>query len=892
MSMIRLRAGDLPIPPLVRLAPLQIADTDSGSRIKITGDEALNKFSTRMIGAWFELRIRNADLRRVQNNFLGSGFEQGHVVQNGPDAILLFRLVGGASARVVPGANSIEVIVSLAIKPALSASTAPQPQTPALPSTLNLTLAAVAPVPGLSNIYSPGLLTVVISDEPPPPLQRITPNPPAPSLHKFTLALTTAPMPVLSNFSLLEPVRVAILDGPPPPLQTAKNPVLSPPRLKPTPTANSAPSPGEVAPAESAKPTDAALATATENEPPIDPTKPAPAQINLPKAPLPGRRGRPPLSQERRVELSGVISIDYAKTNQSTTPVSDGIGNPIKNRAHNFGVGLDMHLGTFIIDPRFLKLSLDSGFTTNRGGFDEFSTRQGNKGAGVYVDFLPTSQYPFRFHFTRQNTNFLEQQISSASTGRRSLGFDWSLRKPHWPNLSVNFEDTSYASRFAASSSFKSQSKNLSLSLTDNLKGWEINSNFSRQSATEGITDLKTDLDFLRFDARRQLSSKSNLFVNSFFEQLHFNNPRTRLGQDFSFFDVHTDLSVQQTKKLSYRASHQFYYSSNDQTALATNDAGVHREVKGDAALAKSITSFNAAQGQVNYRLRPALLFSSTASARFISMPETRTENASRFLDFTASISWNKRIGFAETRASFVEGLTHVRSSFGLGHGVQFRSYSVGISMGSVKRALVTADCNSTSRPDAFQIGGFFSQKYFNVAVETHALSRFQIRASGGLNQLDYLTASGRENLKTTTYSLSIDDKWFTVLLNHNSNNGVRDIFLVPLTLDNTRIFRVLPIDSLLRDPLLNGSSVFTLGLLRFKPREGLDVEIRYLKDKVLFARTSDVFTQQFDVLARYKIGKVTLTSGLIVFQQNTEGLFRRDRNYFFVRLSRPFTLF
>ena len=996
------------LPGLTSLSSLQVTDMASGSRVTIGANQRLNRYSSRYVGDWFEVRIQDAEAREVRANFEGAGFQAGHVVQSGSDAVLLFRVQTGVGVNVVPAGDRLEVNFLTAARPLLvNAKSAEFNSAPAqipaknleLPALSKLKLEGIVSAPPLSFASEAHRMsTVLVSEEPPPPPKAIAKNPPPPLVLNMSFATKVSapplnfpsetyrmptvliseeppppPKPIAKTPPALLVLNVSFAttvsgpqlnfpseayrmptvliseEPPPPPKLIAKNPLPPPslrlnvattipiamtavtgdlPRLLPTVSLPDEPPPPpapirsasenaaierssvvpNAAPTAADKPvekTEAAEAaklaaadvgtvTETENSAPVDPTKPAPAQINLPKAPLPRPRGRASLSPERRIELSGVVSIDYSKTNQTTTPETGAFGNAIKNRGHNFGVGLDMHLGTFLMDPRFLKLSFDTGFTTNRGGFDEFATRQGNKGAGLYVDFLPTSQYPFRFHFTRQNTHFLEQQISSASTGRRSLGFDWSLRKPHFPNLSVNFEDTSYASRFVASSSFKSQSKTLSLSLTDKVKGWDVNSNFSKQSATEGITNLKTGLDFLRFDARRQLSSKSNLFVNSFFEKLHFDNPRTRLGQDFSFFDVHTDFSLQQTEKLSFRAAHQFYYSSNDQTATSTeNKLPATSDVPAPtSAPLKSVTSFNSALGQVNYRLWSALQISGTASARFISTPETKAETATRFLDFTAGISWNKRLGFAETRASFVEGVTQVRSSFGESRGVQFRSYSAGLSMGKVSRALVTADFNSTSRPDAFQIGGFFSQRYFDVAVETHAVSRFQIRASAGQNLLDYLTASGREHLHTSTYSLSIDDKWFTVLLSHNSNSGVRDVFLVPITLDNTRIFRLLPVDSLLRDPLLNGAGVFTLGLVRFKPRRGLDVEIRYLRDKVLFARTNDVFTQQFDILARYKLGQITLTSGLIFFQQDTEGLFRRDRNYFFFRLSRPFTLF
>jgi len=985
-TMARSRIDDPSKTSLVLLSEIQVTDTDSGSQITIAADDALGEISTRVIGTWFEIRIRHADTSRTQRNFAGRGFDLGHVVQSGSVAVFLFRLRRGATARAVPESNSVRVIVSLATPPGWNwSNTSLRDQSLSSPANLllplrsgsrrgevesasrpesiravnlndlpplsrKITITETAPIIPVSNFVSMPVPKVVISDQPPPPAQiansRLPPalrkldltqesvvpalnfsktlplvgplqlviskeppsppnvatkTPPLPSRRPNVSLTSSAPIPIVLDAGIFAASSVVPItdDSPPPPapikVASDKAPVLKS-SVTPDRMTEEANKPVEKTESESElatpAPVDTGAVTESESAKVVDPTKPAPAQINLPKGPLPQPRGRAPLSSEKRFELSGVISIDYSKTNQSTTPDRAGFGNAIKNRGRNLGLGLDMHLGTFVIDPRFLKLSFDTGFTTNRGAFDEFSTRQGNKGAAFYLDFLPTSPYPFRFHFTRQNTNFLETQISSASTGRRSLGFDWSLRKPRWPNLSVNFEDTSYASRFVASSAFKSQSGTLSLSLTDNVKGWDVNSNFSKQSATEGITNLKTDLNFLRFDARRQLSKKSNLFVTSFFEKLHFNNPRTRLAQEFSFFDIHSDFSLQQTKKLSFRASHQFYYSSNDQVAMPSDPGAHEQRITPDQPPPRSVTSFNSAQGQINYRVFPALNFSGSASARFIATPESTSETAARFLDFTASIAWNKRLGFAETRASFVEGITHVRSSFGQSRGVEFRSYSAGISMGRISRALVTADFSSTTRPDAFQIGGSFSQKYFNVAVETHAVSRFRIRASVGENLLDYATASGSEHLKTATYSLSVDDKWFTVLLNHNSNSGVRDVFLAPITLDNTRIFRVLPIDSLVRDPLLNGSAVFTLGLVRFKPRNGLDLEIRYLRDKVLFARTNNVFTEQFDVLARYKLGKITLTGGFIVFQQDTEDLFRRGRKYFVFRLSRPFTLF
>ena len=887
------------------LMPFDIVPNELGCVFTIKSDRSLRGYSSRHIGEWFEVRIFNADARKVERNFSGAGLQSGRVVQSGSDAVFLFRLEKNHKAIVTREGDGIAVNFFSAAGLAATVN-APVKATPSssaenldLPRLRKIVLESAAVAPPVAVVSAEVLLatTVMRSEAPPPPPRLVQPGLPRLRTQLILSNAITPPVPASLREVLGTPL-VVETDAPPPPppkssgVRSGSEPTEVTNDTATTPKENGS---GKLASDAETAPSSVSVEDSPDKEPisppPIDPNKPAPATISLPQGPAPQPRSRAPLSQERRFELTGVISLDYSKTNQTGTPEGVNFGEPIKNRAHNFGVGLDLHFGTFMIDPRFLKLSFDSGFTTTRGAFDELTTRQGNKGASLYIDFLPTSPYPFRFHYTRRNTHLLEQQIASASSGRSSLGFDWYLRKPNLPNLSINFEDNDYTSRFIASSSFKSQSKTLSISVNDNVKGWDINSNFNRQTGTEGVTDLKTNLNFLRFDARRQLSKKANLFVSSFFEKLRFDSPRTKLGQDFSLFEVHSDLAVQPTKKLSLRAAHQFYYSGDDQIAEPTDGATVHNVVPSPPS-PKSVTSFQAVHGQVNYRVWPSLSVVGSGSARFIRTPQIQSESVKRFVDLTAGVSWNKRLGFTETRASFVEGLTQVASNSGAEHAVHFRTYSAGLSMGTVGRALVTLDFNATSRPDTFLRGGFYSQKNFSASLETRAISRFQIRGSLGANAIDYVTASGREHLRTTTYSMSVDDKWFTVLLNHNANRGVRDVFLVPITINDARVFRVLPVDSLIREPLLNASGGFTLALARFKPRNGLDFEVRYLKDRAIFARTNDVFTQQFDVLARYKVGKVTLTSGLIFFTQETERLFRRDRNYFFVRLSRPFTLF
>jgi hypothetical protein len=589
--------------------------------------------------------------------------------------------------------------------------------------------------------------------------------------------------------------------------------------------------------------------------------------------------------------------------------------------SNDLGVGLDLNLGTYLLDPRFLKFSLGTSFFWDRGAYDEFGTRQKNTGINFYTEFLSTSQYPLRFHYTKQDSNFLEEQISSTTSGRSSLGFDWSLRKPKLPALSVSFDKTSYDSTFLASSAFKSKARTLTLNLTDRYRGWDINSNYSNQIASGGLTNLETSLNLARFDARRQLTRKSTLFFNSYFEKLHFSNPVTGLNQRFSFVDFHTDFSSKLSDKLEARITQQFYYNTSvDESLLTLNlpatpegksaaSTGQSGRIKTDSSLIltssgsnltganqlaaphKTSTSFQAFEGELSYRLWAGLSVNGTAGARLIKRADSLLEYATRFFDFSGTISWSRKIRFADTRASYQEGLEYVRTSFGNTRRVEFRSYSAGLSTGNIKRAQFTVDYGFSTRPDLFQIGGSFTQQYFNAGVESRALRSFQIRATVGEDHLDYLNSNGRERFNQAAFSASLDHKRFTVLLARNARTGSRDIFLVPISLSRSQVFIVLPVNSLVRDPLLNTASAFSLALVRVRPRRNLDVELRYLNDRLLFVGRNDVFVKHFDLLVTYKIGKVYVTGGAISYRQMTAGLSSNDRNYYFFRVSRPFKI-
>ena len=612
----------------------------------------------------------------------------------------------------------------------------------------------------------------------------------------------------------------------------------------------------------------------------------APVKNSVPVAtalPTKGARG------EKRFELSGAVYVGYNNSSARTVALyADGFstsGNRTKSNELSFG--LDLHLGTYLLDPRFIKLSGDVSFARDKGSFDDFKTRNGIRGLGFAVDFLPASPYPLRFRFVKQNSNFLGRQGETTNSERSIFGFSWQLRKPAFPSIAVNYDNISYNSRFLASSFFKTDGRTFSVTATDTFQGWNLNSSYNYQSTVEGLTNLKTRQHFLQFQARKELSKKFDISIGSFFEKLRFANFTNRSEQDASFFNVHTDLNFRPTDRLSARLSHRFYYNANDLRYAPGNNGNNQPSAPVDTT-----SNFNSFGGELTYRLFPGLTLGATTSGNFIKSPGNTFESSTQMLDISGTITWNKKIKSAYLRAGALEGIAYARSNFGNQRNIKFRSYNAGLTFGNVERALVSADYNYSYRPDIFQIGGFFSENNFSLSITSQLLRPFRLNASIGDNKLVYLTSRGREGFDRVFYSAGIEHRLFTLQFARNVNDGARFVFSTTFPMLTDRLFIVLPRDTLIRDPFSRTRGSYTSALFRIQPRQDLTIDLRFLDDRALFVRNNDVRVKQFDILATYKLGKFIFSGGASRRQQMTEGLFSRTRNYYFFRAARTFTIF
>ncbi len=582
------------------------------------------------------------------------------------------------------------------------------------------------------------------------------------------------------------------------------------------------------------------------------------------------------VAQEQKLNLSGLFHLGSTRT-RVVSRFTDGPR--IENRATTMDWGLDLNVRTYILDPRFIRLSLELSFFRGSGRIDDTETRQSATGGSFYLDLLSTSHYPFRFHFIDQDSSYLQGRLSSAETARRSVGFDWALKKPKVPPLFIRYDSSRYDHEFFPRTTFESRAKSFFMGTRGSYRGWDTRVNYDRQSAIEPFTQLGTALDALRGDVRRELRPDSILSVNGLYQNVRFSNERTGWRQDLPFFHVRTDLNTKHSEKLSSQFFHQYY-----RAGLGTNGFG--REAGAAAAAV-----FNQLGAQVSYRPLPSITLGQSTDAAFLRAFDPVVESATGFVNLSATASWQKKIKAVMARAGYLRGLSYARSNLGDSRPISFDGHNAGFDVGEKRYALFSADYGGTRRPDLFEIGGRFSQRYGRAAVETAAPRLFELRASAGLSHTEYLTSRGRERFRTWSYSASLLHRIFTVQASRNINIGLRNLLLAPLPIEPGRLFRTLPVEVLVRAPFSRSSGVYTLGSVGVRPHRSIELDFRYFRQRLLFPTTPSVLLNNYEALASYRVGRFVISAWAAYYRENTELPSVRRRGSFFFRVSRRFTV-
>jgi len=462
--------------------------------------------------------------------------------------------------------------------------------------------------------------------------------------------------------------------------------------------------------------------------------------------------------------LTGIFDIGSSNS-RTTTEVPEHPA--VSTDASAFTWGLDLNIRTYILDPRFISLTFEPSFHRGSGNTDAQGNQERDIGGTFYIDFLKASFTPFRFHFIDHSLSYEQEHFNSESVARRSIGFDWTFRKPKLPPLFINYDKSRFDYEFTLTPASVTQTSSLLAGTQGSFQGWSVSAAYSRQTSTEAFTGVGTSTELVRGSANRYIWPGSQITTTALYERLSFSNPGGNPGLNIPFWSYRTDIRTRHTERLSTMFSHQ-YYRTGAEMAAPADPSGSRFEM--------SSTSFNDLRGSISYRITSSITVTGSGDTAFLSAPDSTIETAARTSSFSGGIHWQRKIKIVQTRAGLVEGTEFAKSNLGNSRRIPFTTANAGVSVGEPRRLLVSADGFYSDRPDLFEIGGRFIQREATASLESQALKKWRLRASATYNEYEYLTLRGHERFHNRAYSGSISRSIFSLTAARNSDASLRNL--------------------------------------------------------------------------------------------------------------------
>ena len=594
-------------------------------------------------------------------------------------------------------------------------------------------------------------------------------------------------------------------------------------------------------------------------------------------------------AQEAKFNFDGVFDLGSTNSKTATRYNSAPAG---ETESTGLSWGFDLSLKTYLIDPRFITITFEPSIHRGTGRTDALGNRDSDTGGSFYLDFLKTSYYPLRLYFIDHSLGYEQEHLSSASVARRSLGFDWTLRKPKLPPLFISYDTSRFGYEFSLTPATVTHASNFLATTQGKYASWTTNVAYSRQASTQAFTGVTTSTDLIRGSASRGLWAHSQLSTNVTFEHLRLTNEPGTGAMDLPFLSVHTDLRTRHTKKLTTVFSHQYYRTGTPAPAVvapAPTTVGDGTAPPVAPTFEFGTASFNDIRGQVAYQVSSSLTARVSGDTSVVDTP-AHFETVARNASFSGGLNWIHRINFMQTRAGFEEGVAYADSTLGNSRSVPFWNADLGVSAGEPQTLLVSTDSTYSHRPDLFEIGGYYSLWQTSASLDSEALRGFRIRASGAMTQIRFLTQRGYERFHTMNYSVSITRSIFSLALARSADISLRNL-LFESAIAPAQFFITLPVQTLLNSPFSGSNGVYTTGAFSVRPGRRFEVDARYLRQRNLFTNGPSVLLRQYELYGTYRLGKFLVTAGLLYLGDTTDDQLHHLRRYYFFRVSRPFRI-
>lgn len=596
-----------------------------------------------------------------------------------------------------------------------------------------------------------------------------------------------------------------------------------------------------------------------------------------------------------RWHLNGSVGLSLNRTSQaSLLPIA---GATQSSRYDSAAGDLGLSLSGFWKDPELLPFTVDFN---GEGGSNRVSAggyREQLLGFGVNTTFLPSRPFPLHFFYRRSQLGARGDTFGQ-DADTTTLGVDWTLKARKVPRITTGY--TRFTNNVKLPTSLFDNSYNQGhafLTAADNWKRWDWGvsaerftnvSNFFTGLSAPG--DFREDLRVVGTRVRRPFwDDRADLSVDTRNQWRHDEIPGGDTSRSQDTY-LAASFRLKHTEKLS---SNYFYdYTRVNQSGLSANTTlpGLPGNV---ILLMPPSFSSNFAGGRLEYRANKEIRFFEAVRYQHVTPVSPSVETREALSESLSGVSYQKNWHGLDLISSYTGHLQFMGTNLGNRSHTFSNDLQGQAGWGSTRQARLVASASYAKLNLVDQLNGFTQEQRFRVDAETRAVRNLMIRFTADHSRIELLNQAGDAAQTGTSFGVQAEHRRFGASFTHTLGDGAGAVF--PETLRMNFVISVpLPLDQLVRSPLLNRTSRGNSAALVLRLRRNLDFYASWRTQRDVLAASAFRF-RTFEARARYRVGKVTIDFGFGSFRNESmigatpNGL---RTNRYLLRIARDFRLF
>lgn len=528
-----------------------------------------------------------------------------------------------------------------------------------------------------------------------------------------------------------------------------------------------------------------------------------------------------------------------------------------------------------LYDPRLVGYNFSSFWDGNNTSVDQGRARSNGLSFNGNFSFLPERPFPFALTFSRNHSNTSGSLLTPFSYTNTLWGLRGEVKTPRIALISYSLGFSKTENDVAGGQVFNTRSRFANITATRNLLGWQMRLSDDYLNVNSSFSNYRDRTNTLSLDASRAFGERLRAEVMAFYSAFNFRDLSGANTSDSSVMMVNGNLTWKHTEKLD--SFYGFNYSRNAINTLrllaTANGSNVNLPFN---PLTLDSASENLSVG-ANYRPTGNLTLNAGMSYSHNGLPaqtlttlptEVRQAMATDLLNARTGYGYRHRIWKLEYLSNATLDWQHFTLNTGSGESGLGYSLDNGVTGGNVRklRFATSFRVSRRSNPIFFNVVTS-SDRRATLKLDSEYLRfvKFQGIADVGTTILDL--AGSTISLDTSNYMLSA--AFPKQRLNVFASRGVSsslERFLGP----DSILFQPgggtgqVPIPPGLLNPLIYSDVASQRAGLGWRPRQNLEVEGRYSKNRYLFTFLDQVENtyNQWDASLHYKFGRFTITAG------------------------------